>query len=219
MISHKHKFIFIHIPKCGGTSVEVSLLKNEGAINTCDKDDLLFLTKAQREEYQLGYDHRAVTIQHKRIDQYKRWTDDSGKPYYTFTFVRNPWQRLVSEYFYIKRMKGCLCEDFEIKYPTFKDFVKNDGLSCSYLTHDMSQIDFVLSSNHGRLTNFVGRCEDMQYDFDYICGKIGIPKIDLPKRNPTKHEHYTEYYDDETKHLVERLYIRDIEYFGYEFGV
>ena len=30
MISHKHNFIFIHIPKCGGTSVELALLKNEG---------------------------------------------------------------------------------------------------------------------------------------------------------------------------------------------
>lgn len=218
MISHRHNFIFIHIPKCGGTSVELSLLKNEGVINTDNKHDLKFLSDEQKQKYQLGYSYRDVSIQHKRIDQYKKWTDQTGKPYFTFTFVRNPWQRLVSEYFYIKKMNGCLCNDFQSQYPTFKHFVMNDGVyKCSYKSHDYSQIDFVLNSNHGRMTNFVGRCEHMQFDFDYVCDRIGIDRIELPKRNPTKHKHYSTYYDDESMNMVNDMYSTDINYFGYTF--
>ncbi len=51
MISHKHKYIFIHIPKCGGTSVELALLKNEGVdFKNYEKDDLKFLPKIQSTE-------------------------------------------------------------------------------------------------------------------------------------------------------------------------
>ena len=97
-------------------------------------------------------------------------------------------------------------------------FVKNNGIKCCWYAHDYPQIDFVLNANQNKLTNFVGRCEDMQYDFDYVCGKIGIQKIKLPYRNPTKHKHYTEYYDEETKQIVAEKYAKDIEYFGYKFG-
>ena len=110
-----------------------------------------------------------------------------------------------------------MCDDFDKKFPTFKHFVKNNGIKCCWYAHDYPQIDFVFNANQNKLTNFVGRCEDMQYDFDYVCGKIGIPKIELPHRNPTKHKHYSEYYDDETRSIVAEKYAKDIEYFGYEF--
>jgi hypothetical protein len=96
--------------------------------------------------------------------------------------------------------------------------VIHDGIKCSWYAHDFPQIDFVFNANHGKLTNFVGRCEDMQYDFDYVCGKLGLGKLKLPHRETTKHKHYTEHYDDETRELVAEKYAKDIEYFGYEFG-
>ena len=210
MISHKHKFIFIHIPKCGGTSVEHTLLKSEG-IDTMKCN----LTQDEQQKYRIWYKYKGIDVQHRKIDQYKT---ENEKKYFTFTFVRNPWERFLSEYFYIKKQKGCECDDFDKNYPTFKHFVKNNGIKCCYYAHDFPQIDFVFNSNHGKLTNFVGRCEDMQYDFDYVCGKLKIPKVKLPHRNPTKHKHYTEYYDDETREIVAEKYAKDIEYFNYEFG-
>jgi len=206
MISHKHKFIFIHIPKCGGTSIECALLENENVTK---------ITYDVKQKYRLYYYYNNVTVQHRKIDQFK---DAREKEYFTFTFVRNPWERFLSEYFYIKTKNGCRCDDFDKKFPTFEHFVKNNGIKCCRLAHGCPQIDFVLNANKNKLTNFVGRCEDMQYDFNYVCGKIGIPKIELPRRNKTKHKHYTEYYDDETKQIVAEKYRKDIEYFGYKFG-
>jgi len=217
MISHKHKFILIHIPKCGGTSVELALLKNEGIeMKNYDQDDLNFLSENQKQKYRIGYDYKGTSTQHRKIDQFK---DGREKNYFTFTFVRNPWERFLSEYFYIKKSEGCKCnKDFDKKFPTFKHFVKNNGIKCCYYAHDYPQIDFVFNANQNKLTNFVGRCEDMQYDFDYVCGKLKIPKTKLPNRNPTKHKHYTEYYDEETKQIVAERYAKDIEYFGYKYG-
>ena len=177
MISHKHKFIFVHIPKAAGFSI----------------------TKALRIPASVAMDFERLDA---RID-----TKLAEKCI------------LENEYFYIKKVGGCDCGNkFTIKYPSFRHFIVKDGWNCCYYAHNFPQIDFVFNANQNKLTNFVGRCDDMQRDFEYVCDKIGIPKIQLPSRNPTKHKHYTEYYNDETKQIVAEKYAKDIEYFGYEFG-
>jgi len=109
----------------------------------------------------------------------------------------------------------------------------------------MSQYDFLHDEAGKLLVNFVGKYETLQAGFDTVCARLGLPPTRLPWVNrsleggrPTslrelrkqlrralwswerKHTfgHYTEYYDDESKDFVARLYRKDIEAFGYSFG-
>ncbi|MBN86701.1 MAG: hypothetical protein CL885_04185, partial [Dehalococcoidia bacterium] len=71
MISHKHRFIFVHIPKTAGTSVTACL-------------------RPYCETY----------LKHHHILDVLPENHDS---YYKFCVARNPWDRCVSRYFYLKR--------------------------------------------------------------------------------------------------------------------
>ena len=196
MISHKYKFIYTRLPKTGSRSVESILSKLKGVDNT---------------------GHHTIS---------KDITEDT-KNYFKFTFVRNPWDRLISYYRWRKWGKD---DCFSSKNKKFKDWV-NDvvNLNLDELTNTEGRlsngpvraIDQQYNSlkDGGTLcVDFIGKFENLQEDFDFICDKIKIPQQKLPHKNKSKHNHYIEYYDDETRSIVAEKYAKDIEYFGYEFG-
>ena len=146
--------------------------------------------------------------------------------YFSFTFVRNPWSRLVSTW-----KDKCFSDTTSVVYKemyspyrnSFKDFIftLSEDPDKFYATwegiidrHVRPYIDLCPLND----IDFIGRFENLQHDFNTVCDKIGIPEKKLPHKNKTKHKHYTEYYDDETRQIVAERYAKDIEYFGYEFG-
>ncbi len=147
---------------------------------------------------------------HRTLDDYyKIYSKQELKSYFKFTVVRNPFDRIVSEYFYSRRRGLTQSRDF-------KTFVVNGEIDThSYPNHNIPQINFFVDKKR---IDYIAKFKNLQEDFKTICDKIGIPHQELPHKNKTKHKHYTEYYDDETKSIVEKKYAKDIEYFGYKFG-
>ncbi len=199
MISHKYKFIFVHINKTGGTSIASILRK---------------ISKnwaAKVEPWMIG--------KHHLIEKYCEYADKKHgfENYFKFTIVRNPWDRLLSNYFFRKYNFN----DEFIQDMSFKEWVVNSKTGDYSFENCLSkrkQLDWIIDMNEEILVDFIGRFENLQQDFNTICDKIGIPRQQLPHKNSTKHKHYTEYYDEETKQIIAEKYAKDIEYFGYKFG-
>jgi len=196
MISHTHKFVFVHIPKSAGTSI-CSFFINCGA-----------------------YKHTGHYYQtHESVKDLEITNSDEMNKYFTFSFVRNPFRRLVSYYNFKKNTK------YFPKEISFKEMCKKiykkerTGIrDRNFLNHTRGCCDYLKNENGEININFIGNAENLQEDFNTICDKIGIPHQKLPHKNKSKHRHYTEYYDDETKEIVAEKYAKDIEQFGYKFG-
>ena len=191
MISHKHKCIYVHVPRTGGTSVEK------------------FFKDGTRRGHHLLHSYE----EYLGIGKYRQ--------YYKFAFVRNPWDKMVSEYFWFRNSVH-LYPDSEVKRffrrfsSCFSEFVKlffetdiGDG------THRMCQLDFL---NPISDLDFSGRFERYEEDFVRMCSYLGISNEKSIHENNVSHRLYQEYYDDETREIVAEKYAKDIEHFGYKFG-
>jgi hypothetical protein len=191
MISHKHKCIFIHIPKTGGQSVW---------------------------RFFYGNNWRNVNNIKPGSSHHLNCTEELLNEYFVWTTVRNPYSRTVSLFKYLKKIRRI---SRKLSFNDFINYLHLDLLNLNHAEekHPLGQIDFI-ESLIGSIENldFVGRLENIQQDFNIVCDKIGIPQQQLPHTNATKHKHYTEYYDDETREIVAEKYAKDIEYFGYKFG-
>ncbi len=130
-----------------------------------------------------------------------------------------PWDLQVSSYHHIKRERPHLLEDNE----SFSAFLqrKLDPLREWQYHIDTSitpQVDYLVDLHGNQIVDFVGRYESLQADFDHCCERIGLPVQALPhRRRADDRSAYREYYDDESKALVERHFAADIEAFGYKF--
>ena len=194
MISNKDKFIFIHIPKCGGTSIERFVLSHYGISNDWTRlYPLEVLPMKVRSEFSIGFGRQ----QHMSLSNFSL---EKQEEYFSFAFVRNPWDRIMSSYLYSKRLGH--------KF-TFKSFFD----SIEFENHCKPQ-SYFLNKN----IDFIGRFETLQEDFNLVCGKLGLEPKQLPHENKTVHKHYTEWYTDENKMLVQDKYSEDIETFNYKFG-
>ena len=205
-ISHKHKAILIHIPKNAGESMEKKM-----GIYGAYSDPLKFLWGT----------HDKYVLQHLTMSQMKRLyiSDDVFDSYFKFAFVRNPWDKAVSEYHWYLRYGDRI---------TFKEWIRTLGnrlLRTSKppvleIGHNIPQYEYVYDGNGRLLVDFVGRFERLQEDFDTVCEIIGIENSFLPRLQTTtskRRRYYKEYYDNQGISTIATIYKRDIELFGYEF--
>jgi hypothetical protein len=166
IIDNTNNFIFVHVYRTGGSSIDRAFGGN---------------TK--------GYDT------HTKLEAIPH-----SIKYFSFGFIRNPWDRTVSSYHYAtakKKING-----------TFEDYVR------SFVGQDTKKLAQYNMVNN---CSFVGRFEYLQEDFNQICDLIEIERITLPHVWKTDHAHYSEYYNDELKEIVYNHQSGDIENFGFTF--
>ena len=227
MICRDYNCLFVHIPKTAGQSVEQFFMDLLGLDWEHDREALLLQSN---DDPARGTEKLAHLSASEYVDcGYLPQQEFSA--YFKFSFVRNPWSRILSEYRYRNYFH----------HLSFRDFVLNKlprpGWDDQY-RHVMPQYDMLHDRQGNLLVDFVGRFETLQQDFDKVCERLGIVDSRLPHRNRSdkksrdlkrkirnflfmngenRFQNMAEFYDDETREAVTEYYRKDIDTFGYEF--
>lgn len=155
--------------------------------------------------------------------EYERANAWKFKRYFKFAFVRNPWDRLVSAYTFLK--KGGLNEqdrkwaDFELsRFDDFESFVENwlTPENAKKWVHFLPQHYWVCNPHSQVMVDFVGRFENIDHDFQLVAARFGCSRS-LSVINSSERRHYSFYYSPKMRQKVGAVYKEDIEIFQYRF--
>jgi chondroitin 4-sulfotransferase 11 len=210
LLSTEKNFLFIHIPKTGGSSIN-------------------HLLNPYR-----NFDY--MTNSHLTIENYRNWVDtELFNKLFKFTFIRNPWDLQVSTWRYSVKNHGLTI--------SFKDYIKwkfiddtnlldykkfansseddknEDLIRSAFYINRVPQIYFIISERGQIMVDYIGNLENIEKDIENICSTLDIDYQFIPKINVSNHENkpYQEYYDDETRQIIQEWFKLDIEIFKYDF--
>ena len=205
LISHQYNFIFIHVYKVAGTSMESVLKKYTLPPYESPK------TKDLQQAGHLAWDKK-----HRRHIKAKEMLSDLGQEnfdtFFKFAFVRNPWDWQVSLYEYMLQNEGHPQHYFIKGMADFSEYIE------WRVSKEMVLQKKFISDNKGKIiVDFVGRYENLQEDFQKVCAKLGITEEVLPHLNRSDRRDYREYYNQRTENLILEHFQEDIEMFGYDF--
>lgn len=213
MICHELKTIFVHIPKTAGVSLTHAIISHVVGYDT--SGEIGHLSQGLKFKFDLRgpQKHKQAMYYVPSYISQKLWDK-----YYKFAFVRNPWDRAVSEFHWRHQLPTRHpSKDFKqfLKYCESRIQDEKNRRRDIYWTHAQTQKSYVTKKGKVILDD-VFKFEDMDRAIEQIQDRIGIP-FDLKMYNTSKHKHYQDYYDDESRKTVNRLYRDDIELFEYEF--
>ena len=210
MISHDKKCIFIHIPKCGGTSIEdVIWPKDQGRT---ERDLWMGFVTRFENKYQTG------GLQHLLGWQVREEVGhDVFGSYYKFAFVRNPWDRIVSQFAYMQQrpdLMDYLGMTAETEFKSYLELIRHKEH-----VQWMPQVRFLLDHDGSVLVDRIGRLEAFSQDCAQIFAALGLTQDRLPGHaNRSKRQPFQAYYpDDEAIEAVADIFSEDIGFLGYKF--
>jgi len=211
MMNSEHKWLGVRIPKTGGISLKCILVNTHDldVLDDISNEDIanLYPQKTKKSKEAL----KNWTGGHWTIREYVDRCNIDLDDYFKFAFVRNPWDRAVSHYFYKKddMFDGM---PYSTKNMPFEEYVSN-------WDHRL-QLDWITDHNGNVAMDFIGRFENFEHDTNEVLDRIGLGKHKIPHLNKSSRPRkpYWEHYTDKTKDIVAKVFKKDIKYFGYEFG-
>ncbi len=207
IVSHRHRFIFVAVPKTGTHSVRQALREQLG-----DEDvEQVGLFIDKRFPWR---DLAAIRHGHLSLRQVRPHLGEVAfGGYFKFAFVRNPFDRFVSYCAFMLRGG-----DEFVRQPreVMRNFLFEQPPERHVLFQPQASL-LVDGDGETLLTDVVGRVEDMQGSYDAICARIGIPSRPLDRVNGTRRGDYRRYYDAALVDAVAARYAQDLALFGYTF--
>ena len=210
LVSFHYDFLFVHIPKTGGTSVRNALAPfateplnhwHNRELKRLGVNTNVLLGNFQSYRYRK---HAKISTAQRCIPQ------DVFAGMFKFSFVRNPWDLLVSNYSFIRSHPNHKRHG-RVSKLTFPEFIEFAAFK---------RIGFqkrAISDAYGNLlVDKVGFFENLNSDFEEITDRLSIVS-ELPHLNQVPRADYRDFYTTETRRKVAEIYREDIEVFEYEF--
>ncbi len=206
LLSHSHRFLFVHVIKTGGVSVGEALGRYA---------DFPSRSLWKRVRWRLGLAPRhplASLPAHATAAELRAVLPAAAfDGYFKFAFVRNPWDWNVSYYHYVRQNRAHRLHALVVRMSGFEEF-----LAWRVEHAWLLQKSFVADARGGLLVDFVGRFEDLEEDFGKVCAATGV-RATLPHLNRSRHPDYRRHYTERTRRLVEEAWAEDVRFFGYQF--
>ena len=252
IISHRHRFIFLHCRKVAGSSITAYLnpflgpddlqvgswkdaIKNGGRYNRRFYMDFvsmkgcgvllkhLAMSVVRLRRVDLNNAHKSLyrNITGLKPEQplaveLKQYAPEEWNAYFKFCFVRNPYERAVSDYKWrSRRRQGVSFSEFlerlaDPERPDPERIVPKPRCNWPVYTIDNTPV-----------VDFMGRFERLETDFRHVCDIIGIPfedgRFPKAKASPQSSASYREWYGERERQLVKQVFEKEIDFFGYQF--
>lgn len=138
------------------------------------------------------------------------------KEYFKFAFVRNPWDRVVSEFFWRKLRPN------RIQFKTIYEmllFIENGNCEINDLNRHLEpQYKMICDASQNVLVDYIARFEDYGEEIHTIFKKIALePPAMIPKENSSiRKPYYNFYLNTQERKLIEKIYENDIALFNYQ---
>lgn len=217
IISYKNNFIFIHNYKVAGSSITDALHPYGLYDPPLSRQVAEFVEK-------LPYKSKVMILRvmhfigktkcypsHIQAEELRDILGDEWDGMYKFGLVRNPWDWQVSLYHFMRQSHDHHQHELAKSFKDFKDYIN------WRVNNDVQlQKKFFADRNGNIIVDYIGKMERLNEFTDEVSKKIGCA-INVRHLNKSKHTNYREYYDRETKRLVEKYFAEDIECFGYTF--
>ena len=162
----------------------------------------------------------------KKQDRKLEYFDFSNEDIITFSFIRNPYDRAVSSWKYAQREKWTKLDflPFLKNLPKILDSNPEDlnGVDHLIKRHTAPQWEWLISNQNEYAADFIGRVENLGNHVKLLDQYLGLPKTsrNIPRINHSRPigDNYSQHYSPEIREIVEIIYQKDIEKFGYKFG-
>ncbi len=206
LISDDKQFIFIHVEKTAGTSIHKALASYCVDHPSSLRNSVLRTWGAPKHYHLYKFPtHCSAAEAQRRIpsEQFNR--------YFKFAFVRNPWDRLVSDY------NAAIKKDRRTRHKKIKAM---SGFA-EYVDYEirrnkLQQHRMLYDKDERLLVDKVGRFENVTSDYTDICAHLDIT-APLKQFNAYAHKEYQTYYTDELRDKVAAHWAKDIALFKYTF--